>query len=760
MSDYAWELDPNNSEGWISDPFDKGGFQVPLSEIDDFPVRCVSISEEWVPIIVGLLDRLKYADMWEADASEMERVLGNINNLQAQFSTGGCPEGMNEYQCQSLPLQSPLVTWLPADPFDEPDKKPPGYLLPPWTVNQFFDPLNGLEPGDVVVQPVQQLLAFPPVIPASGVPRLQIHVQGPADVDIEFVQVPLGGVALIQVDGIPKFWVDLQLFGIADILNPTEWGDVFGFFIDTYIGAPTQTEISLDTPGPHVIEIQMFPRLTVGLNLGLGGGIRNIQICSSEEQIDLSSFVTDVQIVGGTVQKKVGGVWSNVANPDGADVLVESDLRGNGCALEFYDMLSGTWQKISNADFYNTLVNCNIQHSVDVLLADNNWSFRHIIPPSTVNMQYGSWNGGARVWGRNSAFLTTIFDDFMGWIGDNRAGVYSNGSAPLDDALFAIRSNTAKTPLSVWAAAAGTPNLAQFRRVDGTIVSELNLAGWFSAIQQLIVNDFSSTGARRGQGRVLGQWALDTDATRQGRLILQADDYNGVREGLRVEADGAFAKLGFFGNGAVGRQAVEGTTVLDALMSLISGFDQLGLISDATEISETEPYGGSNVIYDHWEAYWDMTLAEPSPDILDTYGTWYSTAGYVNETISGREIVSLTRGVTAHNEIVKIGVLVNVTTYDSAPIYISVEQGADPGTPLQTVQINGEVEQWVELDVQRRFSAGIYIVNVEGEVGDACAFQVKAIREIGRDFPLQDDVVAVTDLIVTTAIVDDFTLPV
>lgn len=63
----------------------------------------------------------------------------------------------------------------------------------------------------------------------------------------------------------------------------------------------------------------------------------------------------------------------------------------------------------------------------------------------------------------------------------------------------------------------------------------------------------SSTSVNREVGRVYGAYVVSTDATRQGRLVLAATDYNANREGLRIEADGTNARVGVAGQAPTAR---------------------------------------------------------------------------------------------------------------------------------------------------------------------------------------------------------------
>jgi hypothetical protein len=79
------------------------------------------------------------------------------------------------------------------------------------------------------------------------------------------------------------------------------------------------------------------------------------------------------------------------------------------------------------------------------------------------------------------------------------------------------------------------------------------------------------------------QWANSTAATREGRIVLYAIDYNGTREGLRVESDGSNPRVGFLGAAAQPVQNITGSKGGNAaLANLLSALVNLGLITDST----------------------------------------------------------------------------------------------------------------------------------------------------------------------------------
>lgn len=93
----------------------------------------------------------------------------------------------------------------------------------------------------------------------------------------------------------------------------------------------------------------------------------------------------------------------------------------------------------------------------------------------------------------------------------------------------------------------------------------------------------SSTTDNVSMGAIDAAWTTATHATRAARVTLSADDYGGAREGIRVEADGSAARIGFLGASAVARPAVTGSRGGNAaLASLLTALANLGLITDSS----------------------------------------------------------------------------------------------------------------------------------------------------------------------------------
>jgi hypothetical protein len=115
--------------------------------------------------------------------------------------------------------------------------------------------------------------------------------------------------------------------------------------------------------------------------------------------------------------------------------------------------------------------------------------------------------------------------------------------------------------------------------VTGLVV--LGAASQSAVLCQL--KGLSSTSAVREQADIDTAWVSPTDASRTARLVLRAWDWLAAREGLRIEANGTAALIGFYGAAAQAKQTVTGSRGGNAaLASLLTALAALGLITDST----------------------------------------------------------------------------------------------------------------------------------------------------------------------------------
>jgi hypothetical protein len=131
----------------------------------------------------------------------------------------------------------------------------------------------------------------------------------------------------------------------------------------------------------------------------------------------------------------------------------------------------------------------------------------------------------------------------------------------------------------------GTPHLLGDLTGHGTLLEATLGSG--ASYQALNVKGSTlyvgqSSVQERAVAGVTASFVSSTDATRTGRLTVSAYDATAAREGLRVEADGSAARIGFLGALAVARQTVpaaasDATTTQALANSLRTALVNLGL---------------------------------------------------------------------------------------------------------------------------------------------------------------------------------------
>jgi len=760
VSDFTWAEDKQDAFGWRSDPFEDQPIDVPLGDVAGVPRKCVEIAEDWVPIIISALERLKFGDMWNGDDADLQRAYQNIDTLQSMLSTGDCEGGNFDYDCESLPLFAPNIDWLPADPFEDPTEIPFGYSTPPWIIESIEDPIYGTRPGDLFVSVFGSLVAFPPVVPVSGVPRFQIRVQGPAEVDLQLVKVLQGGIALIFIDGVPHQWYDMQKFNVGDILNVTSWLELFGFVMDNFTRASPELGIPLPLAQEYLIEVQMFPRPALDFSLGYGGAIRKITICSAEEQIDLTQFVTDVRLNDGVLEKEIDSAWipaQAVTDHVDASVLV----RGNDCEIEGLRAWDATWIGLPDTDFVDRTPNCGFLGQVQTF-EPGSVGFQHWVNAESY-MRMGATALAARFWSKGGpAYIWDSINNRSIGVGNAaKAGIFPGQTYTALDAGWHVIHNSATVDLlKLEAQTNDPPRFMVVENAAGVELVEIASNGWFSAMQQLIVNDLSSTGTKRGQGRVLGQWVDDTDASRTARMILQVDDFAAAREVLRGEATGAGVKLGFLGKTAVFRPVVNGADVFAVLLSMLEAFDDLGLIDNQETMTIEDPYG-IEPVETNYEAYWDVQTTQPTAsDWQLTTGNWIFGKGFgeVGGPVSS-SLLNFSRLLGDRGSVFAWQIEFEVTNLTGGQVNVRIveEAGFTDLVFFDNNFSNGVHE--ITVPINRHGDADNVEVFMSTDSNETANIDVYKVWENGLEVPPLDQMRTPDELVIETSVDPDFNLP-
>ena len=96
----------------------------------------------------------------------------------------------------------------------------------------------------------------------------------------------------------------------------------------------------------------------------------------------------------------------------------------------------------------------------------------------------------------------------------------------------------------------------------------------------LAFNLQSSTTASQSAGLIASSWIVATHASRTARLALSAYDYNGAREGVRIDTNGSAALLGLYGHAATAQQVLA-TGAGASVDNVISALQALGLVKQS-----------------------------------------------------------------------------------------------------------------------------------------------------------------------------------
>jgi hypothetical protein len=224
--------------------------------------------------------------------------------------------------CRNFEPLAPWIRYAPNDPFQTPEFTPPGYLLPPWYQGAGI-PLPGVQPGDAMVN----LASFPIFanignILEAGLPRFSFLVDGTGEIEIEFVNIPQGGYAVVNIDNDPfqTQLLDLNLISVTDVVSLEGLLTLFGLVGEDLGIENTQThEINIDVAGTHTVNVTFIPNIGSDTIFGFGGGVRRISLCGFSADIEVP--MPQLRIVDCDLEwrPQPGTPWVNLGNVCGAD---------------------------------------------------------------------------------------------------------------------------------------------------------------------------------------------------------------------------------------------------------------------------------------------------------------------------------------------------------------------------------------------------------------------------------------------------------
>lgn len=285
----------------------------------------------------GAMLHLAEAYKWADDPDHTAREVALVWRGIIDAMEWGC--GVPEDECRNFTPAASFVTWEPQNPYTEPNLVPSGYILPPFYVvyDNTLPEWLGYEVGDVLTD-LTRFYGGTGVItdPESGFARFRITVTGAGMVQIYFLNVPLGGMALVTQDGDPLSFslVELQV-------------DIIAFPIEN--NEQIIHEVTFDTEGEHFIDVTFVPRVDESITFfNYGGGIRKIKLCGFEEAEEAMVFdIRQKPDAPCIIQKTDNGVdWVDRVNMQ----LCPPKIRVNNGVIQWFNDDTGEWEDVDMGD--------------------------------------------------------------------------------------------------------------------------------------------------------------------------------------------------------------------------------------------------------------------------------------------------------------------------------------------------------------------------------------------------------------------------
>lgn len=276
-----------------------------------------------------------------ASFSHMIDVLEGMAHVGAPANSDCWPETDT---CRLIYPSNAQITFSPNDPFT-PGDPPPGYNTSPW-----YKGSQAILPGAQATDVYCDLLSSLPrsvwtlddLIFQSGLPRFRVDFTGRQEVEIKFVTVPQGGLAMVVVDD-NIFSIDIIDLSQLDIGDALGLDDLLGFLVDgvfdkTIFGEFIWEKV-IEGEGAHHIDVTFLPNPEIALPVpapiyAWGGGLRSVTFCGER-----SPMIEDVRVTGCTLEKKIGGVWVYggdlsgciTASPAAREVGIVGTFLRNAC---------------------------------------------------------------------------------------------------------------------------------------------------------------------------------------------------------------------------------------------------------------------------------------------------------------------------------------------------------------------------------------------------------------------------------------------
>jgi hypothetical protein len=230
----------------------------------------VCFRSEWLPYVLGALQQLILQTTWAtSDPDALNLVQARAQLLIALFIEG-CPTLIPDVGCVTYPMSASFISYYPQNPYTEPGVIPDWYSITPFVIidSDLAAAVTGTEIGDVVA--LNGAFPNPDAVIEHGLSAIHLDFTGAGVVELHFVSIPFGAVAIVTVDddGSHSRIVDTN----ADVIEvpPESAGEVI-------------EEFTITGSGAHHIDVRFAPVLDdSGIPLRYGGGMRSVVLCGPE----------------------------------------------------------------------------------------------------------------------------------------------------------------------------------------------------------------------------------------------------------------------------------------------------------------------------------------------------------------------------------------------------------------------------------------------------------------------------------------------
>lgn len=292
---------------------DRTRFPIPVP-IDDGSRVCVKV---YVPNIIehraafqGAILNLAHWYSWSLDDAKQGRLAAAVwdeiyNDMMATWGDD-CPD---DKPCHEFSPAAQFIEWFPNNPYTQPDLVTAGYNYPAWYLATPASNLTlGTQTGDVVTD----LSRFPPgslptIIPASGLPRFRINVNGEGVVRLHLLNIFAGSLAQITIDD------NLSTIRLLD-------SDRDQLAVPFETSTTTIEEIEITGTGLHHVDVIIVSQINDQIPfLHHGGGLRKVELCGFESMVTMPTpifrFTEDCKLqvsFNGTDYNDIPG-WTDFA---------------------------------------------------------------------------------------------------------------------------------------------------------------------------------------------------------------------------------------------------------------------------------------------------------------------------------------------------------------------------------------------------------------------------------------------------------------